>query len=535
MFLNVDSYYYYFCEEYYEKLMLYTNINIKDETNVFKYVIGYDYESVVSNSGKDLKMYIREVSASDKSLILFDKNSNLVRNGNYWIDERNYDSWRADKNYIKEFGGKLPNDYKSSQLYIYFPSYAVETYNPNKEVKYALTISTWLYGYEIVLGTYIISRINSLACPPKMLFGDEYVEYIPINIIDVYDFLYGSTWSDVREVLKNRAKINRNIPPCSLINISLHPIATSNDSIEIPNYITLDTYTGSQNSIQLDDGDRKEFLKFRIKYDQGLYGELILPGHQNEDLKNYLRYNYSFDINEESNIDVSCDYVIKDDTDIWVKNSFEKLEEPYKYRKISGILDGLTQENASQEYYWAWWSNYKGTINKPLIIRALATISIDDKPCMYLVSNDIHITQELFSEFIFDDEPINLDKIEMTINNIHIVNKTTNNIVTHEVNGDSKANIIQPIFFKARDVDNLIIHPAVTENICINLDSFKSKVNTFILQIEGCPFKEIGRTNSGVLFKIVGANLPKTQTSGLYYVLNENSELVSNGNYKYVI
>ena len=79
------------------------------------------------------------------------------------------------------------------------------------------------------------------------------------------------------------------------------------------------------------------------------------------------------------------------------------------------------------------------------------------------------------------------------------------------------------MFFKAPDVDNLIIHPAVTENICINLDSFKSKVNRFIIQIEDCCFNEIGRTSAGVIFKIVGKSLPRSSSQGLYYILDENT------------
>ena len=123
----------------------------------------------------------------------------------------------------------------------------------------------------------------------------------------------------------------------------------------------------------------------------------------------------------------------------------------------------------------------------------------------------------------------------MNLLNISTANKTEHVVYKYDNVNDAKSNIIQPVFFKARDLGNIIIHPEVTENICINLDQFKSKVKRFIIQIEGCLFQEIGRTGSGVVFKITGNILPKEKTSGLYYILDENSSLVTNGNYTYVM
>jgi hypothetical protein len=94
---------------------------------------------------------------------------------------------------------------------------------------------------------------------------------------------------------------------------------------------------------------------------------------------------------------------------------------------------------------------------------------------------------------------------------------------------------MQPVFFRVKETEFLTIHPAVTENICINLDDYKSKVEKFILQIEDCTFSQIGSNNFGIIFKVHGKNLPGKVPSGLYYVLNENNELVTSGKYKYVM
>ena len=98
---------------------------------------------------------------------------------------------------------------------------------------------------------------------------------------------------------------------------------------------------------------------------------------------------------------------------------------------------------------------------------------------------------------------------------------------------DSKSNIVQPVFFRARDLANIIVHPEVTENICINLDAYKAKVTTFHIKIEGTTFTEIGRTESGVIFKVQGNLLPGKLAGGVYYILDQDANLVTTGKYIY--
>ena len=497
--------------------MLYTNINIKDETRIFKYVVGYD--NADDRFAGEIEYILNE---TQKELLLFDGYSNLVRCGNYWVHEHTMSKEDLEI-----------TQYKTSELHLYFPSYSVETYNTDKEIKYALTISTWLYGYKVVLGSYIISRLDALACPPKKIFGDEYVEYIPINMINVHDFFYGDTWKDVRDILKTKSGSIKDATPCSMLNVDLFPVEEFEN-----HYIVLDKYTGSQNAIQFSWGDKEEYLKFHIEpVKNHIEGKLIGP----ENLTTYLTNNCDFDNIGTISVDYMC--VLKNDTDIYSTSNMiisnKKLLEEI-YITDENFCKTVVGEEFTEEALWKWWDEYFNgphKVDKPLIIRAIATIKGNGRPLMYLVSNDIPVTQELFGRLICNEEEINLDDIDMNIYNIRTVNKrseqqsTTGNIV----GTNSKANIIQPVFFKARDVDNLILHPEVIENICINLDSFKSKVKRFIIQIEGCCFNEIGRTSGGVVFKIVGNTLPKSKTQGVYYILNENSELVTNGNYKYVV
>ena len=123
--------------------------------------------------------------------------------------------------------------------------------------------------------------------------------------------------------------------------------------------------------------------------------------------------------------------------------------------------------------------------------------------------------------------------MNMEIINYNVINKIENKIVQLERPDNSKSNIIQPVFFKVKDTEKLTIHPAVTENICINLDDYKSKVKSFKLQIENKVFEQIGVNQYGVLFKIVGSLLPNEIKTGTYYILNEDNILVTNGKYNY--
>ena len=122
----------------------------------------------------------------------------------------------------------------------------------------------------------------------------------------------------------------------------------------------------------------------------------------------------------------------------------------------------------------------------------------------------------------------------MNLINLNVMNKIENQVVQIDRPVDAKSNIIQPIFYKAVDGTNITVHPAVTELLCINLDQYKAVVTSFILQIEGVHFVEYGRNASGVLFKVIGGKLPKEITQGIYYILNQDSELVTTGKYTYL-
>lgn len=507
--------------------MIYTNINISDNSNrLFKYVIGYETGSV---SYDLISSYISErIGNVDLVHMKYDGTA-LVRMGDYWVSSETREDWKA----------LSPVNCKTSKLYVYFPRFSVETYNPGKEVKYALTVNTWIEGKQIILGSYLISRSDALATPPQKLFGDEYIEYAVVDMVDVYEFLYSNVWNGNKSAMVGASNIHS--APCSLLNVSLYPIV---DGDVAGTYLMMDGYVGSQNSIRFDDGKNTNFLNASIKLDNSSIGVVvrysIIDNHDEGItrgwLEQFIRDTYNYYIAKDS-IRIGYSIVLRDEDDIFnisIKGLPPNIPivSPLYINDIDFVGNGIN---------WAWWENYTANINKPLFLQGVVTIGGNDengnyREMFYMRTNEIPVTQELFSYFLITNgKRINLDNINMNLLNISAANKTEHVVYKYDNVNDAKSNIIQPVFFKARDLGNIIIHPEVTENICINLDQFKSKVKRFIIQIEGCLFQEIGRTGSGVVFKITGNILPKEKTSGLYYILDENSSLVTNGNYTYVM
>jgi hypothetical protein len=168
-----------------------------------------------------------------------------------------------------------------------------------------------------------------------------------------------------------------------------------------------------------------------------------------------------------------------------------------------------------------------------------ATIKANDVELLTIMSNKILMTPEVFKYAINTDingtqiNHIELNDINMNNINLNVVNKHINNVIQLDRPKDYKSNIIKPVYYRTRDLNNLVIHPNITENICLNLDKYKYTVDSFILRLEGINFAEISRNPNGVIFKVVGNKLPNTIQNGTYYILNQDSELVSYGKYIY--
>ena len=507
----------------------YTNINIKDIDSTYKYILEYEPSDSIIKTEKICWRY----SAAAQTIGIYDENINTIRTENVW------DKFDYNKDVNKDNFGKIYNQiylpginqfyidlseviYDFAKIKLYFPNFSVDTYEDG--IQYALSIYTWIHGRKISLGNYIINRLDAIACERKRFLGDDYYEYVEFNIVDPWELTYSDDWLNFR---KNVCKEPQNINSTgSILYFTLYPVHYVEDK-----YIMVDKYQGGQNSINIS-FNRSDYFNLHLYHNIKEYNQepkILCELKFNDSYKNNI-YEYlkeTYNINSD-NIKAECELVVKDDEDCY-KYIKKAIDLPHEQNEESPI----TIEFSDKDIMFENWLGYKEGLN---IISSLNIIDGNGDQIMYLKSNEIPLTQELFSYFVGkrEIEFINLNGIkDMNLYNINVVNKTINQITQIERPNDSKSNIIQPIFFKARDVSNLIIHPVVTEYITINLDPFKSKVNTFMVQIEGCVFPEIGRTSSGIIFKIVGSKLPNKIQEGVYYVLNQDGELITNGKYKY--
>ena len=297
-------------------------------------------------------------------------------------------------------------------------------------------------------------------------------------------------------------------------------------------YLLHDKYTGGQNSINIIDNTNN--LRYNIEIDYTKYG-ICFDGRvrfnpvyeQNFDgLKEYLYETYgikefttNFEFYIQDNADL-YDYLVIDEQD--VRCSLKK-------RDINHTQEGNIKYASWDEYVEGMYIN--STFN---------IIDTTGDVLMTIMSNEIPITQEVYKYFIFSGVNDNLgllklNLIDMNVINVNAVNKIEKNIIQLDRPKDYKSNITKPVYYRVRELSHLVIHPAVTENICLNLDKYKYLVDSFILKIEGVNFVETSRNPNGVVFKVIGNSLPNMIQSGTYYILNQDSELISTGKYTYEV
>lgn len=454
-----------------------TNINIVGEEHTFNYIIDY-----------------KECNEDG----LMSTQSNVMKEGSVW----------------KKFTNNIQSDItKKSLIRIYIPDYTVSLYK--NYVKYYICIKTWINGVEHKFLEYVFDENNLLACDRLYnINGLEYNEYIDLYIDNPFELMYGDSGISVRRNSGEIEGINSN---GSIIYFSLQPLEELDDG----NYILLDGYEGGGNSINLSTNP-SQYLSLQLQYDTHFTSSITFNEVYNGDLNEYIKETYGI---ESEDIQIYYNFVIKDKENIY--NTF--------YRTINA-LDGdknFINSSLSCTYnpYFTNWSYWK----EGLEVASIAIIKVDGEDFLTLKSQPITLTQDIFKYMMgynFTNK-FELKNINMNVWNINVTNEIKNEVIELDSPKDSKSNIVDTVFFKTHSISNILIHPDVTEFISINLDAYKARVDTFVIQIEKVKFKEYARVNGGVLFKIIGNELPNETKEGTYYILNEDGSFITSGKYKY--
>jgi hypothetical protein len=481
-------------------------INIKGNDQTFKYLIEYLNGSDMSD-GQDIKWKF-----NNKDILLFEGDTKHYRYKNEWYHT---DFTEMSNQYI-------PTNTDVSTVRIYIPEHSVDTYARN--VKYALTANTWVNGVKINLGTMIFRSIDTLAVNDAIKDGNnQYYEYIDMDIIDPYDIIYSDRWDRFRKSLCNEP-VNVNNTG-ALLNVSLYIVEDYENK-----FIIKDGWVGGYNTFNICN-ESTEYMKLNLSPSLNPLGwkfNLTLNS-QYDWLLTYLNETYGINI---SHNDINLEIVLKSKDSIipGPKTTYNGFEQIMSWDYIKGYN---TEGRTGFYEVFKSWNNFE---DGWFVVGSL-NITMNDDEILNVISNQVPLTQEIFKYFVESEKQTSkiIEPKDMEIINYNVVNKIENRIVQIERPDNSKSNIIQPMFFKVKDSEKLTIHPAVTENICINLDDYKSKVKEFKLQIEGCIFNQIGVNHYGVIFSVTGSSLPNKISEGTYYVLNEDSVLITTGKYKYVV
>ncbi len=369
--------------------------------------------------------------------------------------------------------------------YLYVPDYNPEAYG--QRCGYRLNISTWITrGYKSeqrIIKTLDFDARDFEAIPLFRYNGHTYRQAVQIRIQETND---KSHYVELLPLIYGTDEINANFDGAQGIELG-----------------------------ELSDLD----INIAHRADNGSFQMRVIPNQNN--LIQYIKQCYGGMIEPE--VRVSCEMALVNESDMyWVQ----------KDRPYSKVTGSFTFElNKSTDWFFNWQHQYIKDLEFVAIMHIVVTAD-EHEMHVDIRSNPYPLTEQVYAEILKQNENT-IDISEMVVQKPRIINKTVQKTVIMNSQTDSKSNIIQPVFFRSRDLAQIIVHPEVTENICINLDAYKSQVERFYIKIEGIAFEEIGRVESGIIFKVKGNLLPGERGVGTYYILNENADLVTTGKYIY--
>lgn len=485
-----------------------TNLNITyngSETSHkynLKYVVTYDKNTGSVDTDVTMPYYVK-----DGNVVFFNSRfTNVSPYKNYWVD--------ADGSTSTAY---VPANHSTAAVTLFFPRHSVETYKRN--VHYVLTINTWIGSTPVFLGSYVVRRTDALASSagPQRFFNTDYYESVSFEVPDVNDMMYLDVWRDFRtkvcdeRISATSAQVNNT---CATLSFTLNVVDAVDDV-----YVRDDSCSSSQSAMITQDTGVNTYLHVNNEFVTSTTGtsfnaSIKFNDAYNGDLTTYLNETYLIDTQY---ITLKYLLILRDKENIYNLLTYD-----------AASLGETSHSFSADDLLLTDWSQF----TEGMYVDVLVTLNnSSDGSEMMFTSNSVFITQEHFSRMMNSSiKYVNLNNINMNNINFNLINKIENKIVQISRPDDYKSNIVSPVFVRVQDAASINIHRNVTENIVINLDAYKNKVSMFTIKIGDTIFYETARIASGVVFKITGTNL-SDDTTGVYYILNDSSELVTTGKY----
>lgn len=475
---------------------------------------------------------------------------NVIRTVNTWTPET-----RIFSNYY------IPRNIQQRQVTLFIPRYSMESFY-DKEfgddqemqlsgIKYIITTYIYIAGIKVVLGSYLFDLGSARATNGKVHYKmDDFQLCVDFNIVDPISITYNDEWLGFR---KNICMEPENINNTgSVIHIDLDPVIQSSEG---DYYIRSSEFMGGITSVPF--GKKMiDFLHANLEFNGDANITIDFNEVYNGDLNLYLAETYGmWEFDEDGNIIIDNGIPVPRENVIIFELIIRDKENVYF--ETSRMLKSMPEHSICswtfvKEYIQQPWSWYKDGLILQGSVEIYDIMNLPEEyrdnpdeirdrlsPVVDILTNEIPLNKETYKFLVptdgsmIHDSTINLNLIDMNEYNVSVVNKVQKQVVQINRPEDYKSNIVRPVFIRTEPLGDITIHPAVSENIAINLNKYKSKVDLFYIRIEGVDFIEIGRTPTSVVFSIDGNLLPNENTEGIAYILDENFKLVITTHYKY--
>ena len=475
---------------------------------------------------------------------------NVIRTVNTWTPET-----RIFSNYY------IPRNIQQRQVTLFIPRYSMESFYDKKfgddqemqlsGIKYIITTYIYIAGIKVVLGSYLFDLGSARATNGKVHYKmDDFQLCVDFNLVDPISITYNDEWLGFR---KNICMEPENINNTgSVIHIDLDPVIQSSEG---DYYIRSSEFMGGITSVPF--GKKMiDFLHANLEFNGDANITIDFNEVYSGDLNLYLAETYGmWEFDEDGNIITDNGIPVPRENVIIFELIIRDKENVYF--ETSRMLKSMPEHSICswtfvKEYIQQPWSWYKDGLILQGSVEIYDIMNLPEEyrdnpdeirdrlsPVVDILTNEIPLNKETYKFLVptdgsmIHDSTINLNLIDMNEYNVSVVNKVQKQVVQINRPEDYKSNIVRPVFIRTEPLGDITIHPAVSENIAINLNKYKSKVDLFYIRIEGVDFIEIGRTPTSVVFSIDGNLLPNENTEGIAYILDENFKLVITTHYKY--
>lgn len=399
----------------------------------------------------------------------------------------------------------INNIYK---LKIWFPVEQLSTYYKKYNL-YHIFVYTYINDTMDILYSGVIDSMNNLSGAPFIYKGIRYQEYqeIPLSHISA-----GQTSIYTSQIYISINSVSRD-KDVYYTNTNTFPGASFISSNQTPLSLSLTAHDNNTNGFHL------EVLNL---------GNTTFPTylkHKYFDAGGSYTLFYRFLIVDKYNEEVLLDKLVQ--KNFSTVNKFSVL-----YTDIFKTDDDLKAISPDLSYP----VGLQVVVNIEAYNGSMKVDDIDDDtyPVITISSNPLMLSECIWGQmraainYNFSASNL-LKKIDNMSTNISVKNIIETNTI--KVNQNTTEGVIKPVFYRAYALDSVVLHKDVKENILVNLDGYLSQVSKFYIKINGEVFGEYARVYDGVVFTVEGLS----GEDGIYYILDEDKQLVTSGKFTFEV